>query len=523
MKFLFPFFLFVVILSFSCSVSDTTTSRFSGQHRIDIIPLPQVLKSLTEADELLLLSSESAVFVADSSLLPIVERWCADMKLVHGVQLHITSTLDQTADVIFDLNSSFNGEKHRISIANIIEVSGGSVNAIAHAGASLLQLAKVENGRLALPLVEIEDAPDASYRGLMLDLARNWHTVASIKKCIDLAAFYKSNYVHLHFTDYQSYTLPSKAFPKLSTPDRHYTFDELEDLEAYAKTRGVILIPEIDVPGHASSIVKAYPEIFGIKALDKNPYILNMGSEEVYHALEIILSEIIPIFSSSPYFHIGGDEAIFDHVLEDPAAKEYMEIHQLGMDVHELYRHFLTRVDSMVRRQGKQTCVWEGFRPEGKVDIPKDIIVFEFETNRYLPQQLVDDGYTVVNTAWKPLYVVNKKKFSPSSIYGWNRWYWANWWPRAPSCTPIQIKPTEQVIGGQMCSWEQPEVVELPSLRKRLPIMNERLWNREPRLSLSDFLNSLEATDKKLSLLIGDSRQDSLLTNYNWSAEMEKK
>jgi len=177
----------------------------------------------------------------------------------------------------------------------------------------------------------------------------------------------------------------------------------------------------------------------------------------------------------------------------------------------------------LVRRQGKQTCVWEGFRPEGKIDIPKEILVFEFETNRYLPQQLIDDGYTVVNTAWKPLYVVNKKKFSPSSIYEWNQWYWANWWPRAPSFEPIQIAPTDQVIGGQMCSWEQAETVEIPSLRKRLPIMNERLWNEKKRMPLANFLEAVSTTDEKLSLLIKDDRQDRLFIGYDWTAEMDNK
>ena len=155
--------------------------------------------------------------------------------------------------------------------------------------------------------------------------------------------------------------------------------------------------------------------------------------------------------------------------------------------------------------------VIKGFRPEGKVEIPKDILVFEFETIRYLPQQLIDDGYTVVNTAWKSRYVVNKKKFSPESIYKWNRWYWANWWDKAPSFNPIQNDLTEQVIGGQMCSWEQAQAAELPSLRKRLLIMNERLWNTDTRLPLEDVLTVLNATNAKLSLLINDTRQDSLV------------
>jgi len=523
MKLLNLFFVSSLLLLQACSPNDTTTTFQNGHQPMNVVPIPKTVSVDSSRTEFLVLGQFSRIFLEDQSLLPIIERWRSDMETVYGFKLEVTNRMDETADVIFKRAAELEAEQHRISIGSTIEVTAGSLQAIAQACASLLQLASVEEGGLAFPLLDIEDGPDASYRGLMLDLARNWHTIKSIKQCIDLAAFYKSNFVHLHFTDYQSFTLPSKAFPKLSTLDRHYTFAELEDLEAYAKTRGVILIPEIDVPGHASSIVEAYPEIFGIENRKGNPYIINMGKEKVYTAIETIIGEIAPIFKSSPYFHIGGDEAIFDFVLEDSEVQEYMKTHDLGDDVHELYRHFLVRVDSMVRRQGKQTCVWEGFRPDGKVDLPKDIIVFEFETNRYLPQQLIDDGYTVVNTSWKPLYVVNKKKFSPASIYQWNRWNWGNWWPRAPSYTPIQIESTDQVIGGQMCSWEQAEGVELPSIRKRLPVMNERLWNSETQQSLEEFLTAIEATDSKLSLLLGDSRQDSLFRGYDWTAEMEKK
>ena len=176
---------------------------------------------------------------------------------------------------------------------------------------TLLQMSYTQNNELYFPVVKMKDRPSAYYRGLMIDLARSWHSVESIKQLIDLASFYKSNYVHLHFTDYQSYTLPSKKYPKLSTPDRHYTFEELEELETYSQLRGITIIPEIDVPGHSSAIVKAYPEIFALKDVEENPWIINMGKEEVYEALDDIFYEIIQIFKASPYFHIGGDEAIF--------------------------------------------------------------------------------------------------------------------------------------------------------------------------------------------------------------------
>ena len=167
-------------------------------------------------------------------------------------------------------------------------------------------------------------------------------------------------------------------------------------------------------------------------------------------------------------------------------------------------------------------CVWEGFRKEGQVPVPKDIIVYAFETNRYLPNDLVADGYTVVNTSWKPLYVVNKKKWEPKTIYNWNMWRWENWFPKAPSFTPIQVEEHPLIVGAQMCAWEQPEKVEFPSLRMRLPALNERIWNTEKQVPYEVFIQKLDETDKKLSLLVGDTRQDSLLHNYNFEKEAPK-
>ena len=242
-----------------------------------------------------------------------------------------------------------------------------------------------------------------------------------------------------------------------------------------------------------------------------------MGKEEVYEAMDEIIGEVAQVFKATPYFHIGGDEAIFNKVDEDTAARAYMKKHQLGGDVHELYRHFLVRMNDIVKKHNKQMCIWEGFREKGTIEIPKDIIVYEFETNRYLPDMLVEDGYTVVNTSWKPLYVVNQKKWSPKTIYEWNMWRWENWWSKVPSFRPIQVKQSPLVIGAQMCSWEQAEEVEIPSLRKRLPAFSERVWNTDKRLPYKQFIKQLNLSDTVLSRLINDTRQDSLLIDYDFA------
>ena len=138
-----------------------------------------------------------------------------------------------------------------------------------------------------------------------------------------------------------------------------------------------------------------------------------MGNEKVYEVLDDLILEVCTIFQAIPYLHIGGDEARLEKVLEDPKVKNYLSKHQIQANAHELFRHFILRMNEIVKKHHKQMCVWEGFQREGEIQIPKDIIVFEFETNRYLPNELVEDGYQIINTSRKPLYVVNPKNGNP--------------------------------------------------------------------------------------------------------------
>ncbi len=506
--------LLLISILFLTACDDTNKIRNLSVEPV-IIPIP---KDVAVSEKVVVLSGKSTIYGENEKILPLLTLFKAELQKLTGFDLEITSNR-QSAAIAFAIDRQLANDEYHIEVDDWVRVSGGSYQALAMARATLLQMSFTQNNELYFPVASIKDRPSAKYRGLLIDLARSWHSVATIKKLIDLASFYKSNYVQLHFTDYQSYTLPSDKYPNLPTPDRHYTFEELGELEAYAQLRGITIIPEIDIPGHSSSIVNAYPEIFALKDKKDNPWIINMGKEEAYAALEDIIAEVARVFKATPYFHIGGDEAIFNKTMDDPDVQAYMEAHQLGDDVHELYRHFLVRMNEIVKRQGKQMCIWEGFRREGEIPIPKDIIVYEFETNRYLPNHLVADGYTVVNTSWKPLYVVNKKKWEPKTIYGWNMWRWENWFPKAPSFTPIQVEQSPLVIGAQMCAWEQADEVEFPSLRKRLPALNERIWNTEQVAPYDEFINKLEKADAKLSLLTGDAVQDSLLYDYNFEKE----
>jgi hexosaminidase len=175
----------------------------------------------------------------------------------------------------------------------------------------------------------------------------------------------------------------------------------------------------------------------------------------------------------------------------------------------ELLRYFIVSVNELVKKQGRKTIVWEGFRREGKLEIPREILVMPFEGGKYYrPDHLVEDGYTLINTSWQPLYVVSHRsapigQWPPEHIYKWNMFRWEHFRQWAPAYNPIQLPETAHVIGAQMCAWEQPEEVEIPSLRQRLPAMSERLWSYPASGEFSDFAARLSITDASLTRLLG--------------------
>jgi len=519
--------LFLALLTILFSCQKTEIKVFGEQ--TSIVPIPKTIN--IDPDKRGLILSNSILFFTSSSeintLLNVFEK---DIESISSMDIKFKETTKIKADLVFEIDNNLEDEEYSIQIDNNIIVNGGSYNALSMAKSSLIQLLKLEKNKLIFPILEIKDKPDSEYRGLLIDLARMWHDVSTLKDIIDLASFYKIKYLQLHLSDDQSFTFPSEKFPKLATPDRPYSKKDFRDLVKYAKDRGIIIIPEMDIPGHSRQMVEIYPEIFGVnnKMMQINPSksnVINIGSEKVYDAIDQLIGEIIEVFDTSPYFHIGGDEANLDLYKNVPEINSFMRENNLGTDVHELFRYFLVRMNEIVKKHDKKMFLWEGFRREGKIEIPRDVVVFAFETMYHLPSHLIEDGFTVVNTSWTPLYLVNgglkqprarRAVWSPETIYSWNIWRWENWWYKTPVYkNPMQLEETSQIIGGQMCSWEQTGEAEIPTLRKRLPVFIERVWNNKEKMPFEDFFTRVEKNDLKLSGIINDKRQDSILLGFD--------
>ena len=410
-------------------------------------------------------------------------------------------------DIVLSPDAASKEESYSLSVGDQATVRGGSYGAVAMGTASLLQAIIVKGTAAALPHLMLVDSPDKAYRGLMVDVARQYHSIDNLKQIVELCRLYKIRFLQLHLTDDQGFMFPSTAFPKVLTQVQNggkpYTLDELNGLVAYADARNVTIVPEFDIPGHSAALNRSDPDFWMIRGT--KPYehhaSINFARDEVIDACTTIIGEMCRVFKSTPYFHIGGDEA--DYVFADQNAQFQAAFKKLGLGdkaQHELYRRFLTLMDAAVKKNGKHTIVWEGFgsEPNSKYPIPKDVIVMVYENRFYQPNDLEADGYTIVNASWTPLYVLRNLTEYTQKIFEWNINQFGAFTKEYDKTTWRQLEPNDKMSGTQVCSWEQPQAVELGNLRWPVAAMSERVWNQQTGKSWPQFQKRLAATDSIL-------------------------
>ena len=474
-----------------------------------IIPFPKECQLQTGK---MSFNNNSRIVVTQDELLPVAKIVAEDLNLLVGLNPTTTTASPQPGDMVLLIDKTLKDEEYALVVNDTATIRAGNPFAVLQGAVTLLQALSKEDVDIQVPQMDIKDEPFVGYRGLMVDCARSYHSPDVLKQLVVLCHWYKIRYLHLHLTDDQAFTFPSKSLPNLSSHSFYYKLEELQDLEKFAVERGITIIPEVDLPGHSTIFLKAYPELFSPKPIPEGGWNASMGPainvarEEVYQALDKLVGEIVEVFQTSPYFHIGADEVNYRHWDKCPETRAYMAEHGIE-NTHELYRYFLVRMNEIVKKHGKQTIVWEGFAKEGKIQIPRDVIVQVFECKYNFPKDLLADGYQIINTSWQPLYVVgdsSARTWSSECIYGWNLYQWRNFWNTDSIAyrKTISVPPTSQVIGAQMCAWEQIQEKELPTLRERVPAMSERIWNPAINRPFTDFSSRFRSTDTGLKLLL---------------------
>ena len=236
-----------------------------------------------------------------------------------------------------------------------------------HALQTVLQLVQLDARGFYLPAVRIDDKPRFPWRGLMIDTSRHFIPVEVLKSILDGMEAAKLNVFHWHLSDDQGFRAQSHLFPLLTqrgSDGLFYTQSQMREIVAYARDRGIRVVPEIDMPAHVSAILAAYPEVGSAKgsyAIERkwgifNPA-LDPSREETYRFLDRLLGELMPIFPDA-YFHIGGDECNGKEWLANPRIRAFMEKHDLQTTA-ALQAYFSSRVEQIVLKHGKIPIGWD--------------------------------------------------------------------------------------------------------------------------------------------------------------------
>ena len=217
---------------------------------------------------------------------------------------------------------------------------------------TLLQLLDSDRDGYFIPAVRIDDRPRFPWRGLLLDVARHFQPIEVLKRNIDAMAAVKLNVLHWHLTEDQGFRIESKKFPRLHTlgsDGQFYTQEQARDIVAYARERGIRVVPEFDLPGHATAWLVGHPELGsapGPYTIERRAGIfepaLDPTREEVYKFLDTFFGEMAALFPDA-YMHIGGDENEGKQWDRNPQIQAFMK--EKGIkDNHALQTYFNQRV-----------------------------------------------------------------------------------------------------------------------------------------------------------------------------------
>ncbi|RTY75443.1 beta-N-acetylhexosaminidase [Flavobacterium bomense] len=391
-------------------------------------------------------------------------------------------------------------ESYELKIAsNQITINATSDLGALHGLETLLQLLQNNSTSFYFPVVEISDSPRFTWRGLMIDAARHFQPVDVIKRNLDAMASMKMNVFHWHLADDQGWRIELKNHPKLTelaSDGNFYTQEEIKNIVKYADERGILVIPEIDVPGHASALLTAYPEI-GSKVgegeityeVQRNSGIFNATLDPInpktYEVLSSIFDEVCPLFPSS-YFHIGGDENNGKEWNANPAIQQFKKDNNLASN-HDLQTYFNMKLIPILKKYNKKLMGWEEIMTE---NMSKDAIIHAWRGTN----EGQEAGGALIKAAKSGYNTVLSNGYYIDLMLGIESHYLND-----PIPKKIILSPEEKarVLGGEAAMWS--ELVTPLNIDSRIwprtAAIAERLWSDE---SVTD-MNSLRKRLKTIS------------------------
>lgn len=513
--------------------------------KIAILPQPVEMKEI-QGDEFVISASTRVVYPAGDVVLERAANTIAELLgAKFGAKLEVTTDKSAKSIVLDKWSDAPKAEAYKLDI----ESDGIKIEAADYAGAvyamqTIMQLmpeqayGKTVTEAYTLPAVEITDYPRFAWRGMHLDCSRHFFNAEEVRKYIDYLAMHKLNRFHWHLTDDQGWRMESEKYPLLTekaawrvdrsaddwdnrkpldraagekpTYGGFYTKDQIRDLVEYAAQRGVVIIPEIEIPGHSSEVFAAYPELSCLgKEQDVTPggyYPEDMatcfcaGNEEVFTFLEGIIDETIELFPDAPYIHIGGDEVDKRFWKNCPKCQARMRAEGLK-NVDELQSYFITRMEKYINDKGLPIIGWDeilegGIAPNATVMSWRGI-AGGIEAARA--------GHDVIMTPNSHLYFdyyQNNPEVEPKSIGGFittKRVYGFD-----PVPEVLNEEQAKHILGAQGNLWvefiqtfDRVEYMVLP----RMTALSEVVWSPKESRNWESFSERLTSQQKRFNAM----------------------
>ncbi|EID4388284.1 TPA: family 20 glycosylhydrolase [Vibrio vulnificus] len=464
----------------------------------------------------------SSAITCQSALADSAVTWLMDeMARLHQFKL----ATSEVGEIIYRSNPTLDEGAYQLKISQEqVRVEAGSSSGFVHATASLLQLLDYNSltQEAQLACCSIYDSPRFRYRGMMLDCSRHFHSVEQVKRLINLLAHYKFNTFHWHLTDDEGWRVEIKAFPALTEvgawrgvdeaiepqythiSQRYggfYSQEEIKEVVAYAAQRSIMVIPEIDVPGHCRAAIKSLPEML-VEAEDDTVYrsiqnysdnVLNPGLSTTYQFLDGVLEEIAQLFPA-PYVHIGADEVPHGVWSNSPSCQALMKQHGY-QDYKELQGHLLRHAEQKLRSLGKRMLGWEEAQHGDKVS--KDTVIYSWLSEE-AAVNCARQGFDVVLQPAQTTYLDMTQDYAPEEP-GVD---WANPLPleKAYNYEPLANIPADDPIhkriwGIQTALWC--EIINNPErmdymVFPRIIALAEACWTQKEHRDWNDFLSRLK-------------------------------
>lgn len=526
-----------------CLFFFTAFSKAFFAQTVNIIPQPA---SLTTKSGSFSLSKSTVLIVPDDNDKKSADFLNSYLKEFYGFQLAIKKQATKNAIRVVTkkfVTAPDNDAYTFESESGGITISGDTYAATFYGIQTLIQLLPVQKAAaLKIPAVSIADQPRFSYRGLHLDVGRHFFPVSFLKKYIDYIALHKMNYFHWHLTEDQGWRIEIKKYPKLTSvgawrngtiigryPGKgndslryggFYTQEEVKEVVAYAVQRFITVVPEIEMPGHSSAAIAAYPElscfpnestkypkncVWSGDTTGKNVQqtwgvfddVFCAGKENTFRFLEDVLNEVLPLFPSQ-MVHVGGDECPKANWKRCPNCQKRMKENNLK-DEHELQSYFIQRMEKYLNSKGKKLIGWDEIL-EGGLAPNAAVMSWRGEEGGIAAAK---QNHDVVMTPGGWVYFDHSQSQNEDSVTIGGYTPLDKTYSYEP--VPAVLSPNEakHILGAQANLWT--EYVKNPRkaeymLFPRISALSEVLWSPKEKKNWTDFEKRMQVQFKRYDL-----------------------